>query len=91
MQFLRKREIAVLPEGSITKKKIRGKDYYYHRISRDGKRIENYVSFEQVPDLKDKIEKRKTLEKKLRELCKRQVLFLKKWHLFFPKCGKLFS
>ena len=62
------REIAVLPEGSITKKKIRGKDYYYHRISRDGKRIENYVSFEQVPDLKDKIEKRKTLEKKLREL-----------------------
>ena len=62
------REIAVLPEGSITKKKIRGKDYYYHRITRDGKRIENYVSFEQVPDLKEKIEKRKALEKKLREL-----------------------
>ena len=62
------REIAVLPEGSITKKKIRGKDYYYHRITRDGKRIETYVSFEQAPDLKEKIEKRKALEKKLREL-----------------------
>ena len=62
------REIAVLPEGSITKKKIKDKDYYYHRITRDGKRIENYVSFEQVPDLKEKIEKRKALEKKLREL-----------------------
>jgi len=62
------REIAVLPEGSITKKKIKDKDYYYHRITRSGKRIENYVSFEQVPDLKKKIEKRKALEKKLREL-----------------------
>ena len=62
------REIAVLPEGSITKKKIRDKDYYYHRVTRDGKRIENYVSFDQVPDLKEKIEKRKTLEKKLKEL-----------------------
>ncbi len=62
------REIAVLPEGSITKKKIKDKDYFYHRITRGGKRIENYVSFEQVPDLKEKIEKRKALEKKLKEL-----------------------
>ena len=62
------REIAVLPEGSITKKKVRNKEYYYHRITRNGKRVENYVSFEQVPDLKEKIEKRKALEKKLREL-----------------------
>ena len=62
------REIAILPEGSITKKKIKDKDYYYHRITRSGKRIENYVSFEQVPDLKEKIEKRKALEKKLRGL-----------------------
>ena len=31
------REIAVLPEGSITKKKIKDKDYYYHRITHDGK------------------------------------------------------
>ena len=62
------REIAVLPEGSISKKKIKDKDYYYHRITRGGKRTESYVSFEQVPDLKEKIEKRKALEKKLREL-----------------------
>ena len=62
------REIAVLPEGNLTKKKIRDRDYYYLRITRDGKRIENYVSFEQVPDLSCKIEKRKELEKKLKEL-----------------------
>lgn len=36
------REIAMLQEGSITKKKIKGKEYYYHRINRDGKRVENY-------------------------------------------------
>ena len=62
------REIAVLPEGSITKKKIRDKDYYYHRITRDGKRIEKYVGFEDVSELKANIEKRKTLEKKLKKL-----------------------
>lgn len=26
------REIAVLPQGNITVKNIKGKDYYYHRI-----------------------------------------------------------
>lgn len=32
------REIAMLPEGSVTKKKIKEKDYYYHRITRNGNR-----------------------------------------------------
>ena len=62
------REIAILPEGSITKKKIRDKEYYYHRITINGKRTENYVKFEEVPELKEQIEKRKVLEKQLKEL-----------------------
>ena len=62
------REIARLPEGGIAKKTIKGKDYYYHRITRDGKRVENYVSFESVKDLKAGIEERKKLEKELKEL-----------------------
>jgi hypothetical protein len=62
------REIARLPEGGIAKKTIKGKDYYYHRITRDGKRVENYVSFEDVKDLKAGIDKRKKLEKELKEL-----------------------
>ena len=62
------REIAMLPEGSVTKKKIRDKEYYYHRITRNGKRVENYISFEEVPELKLKIEKRKELEKELKQL-----------------------
>ncbi len=67
------REIAILPEGSITKKKIRDKEYYYHRITRNGKIVENYIAFEEVSELKNQIECRKTLEKELKEL-KKQII-----------------
>ena len=70
------RQIAMLPEGSITKKKIKEKEYYYHRITRNGKRVENYISFENVPELKSQIDKRKTLEKKLKELKELKKLIL---------------
>jgi len=46
------REIAKLPEGSITKKKIKEKEYFYHRITTNGKRVENYLSFEKISELK---------------------------------------
>ena len=62
------REIALLPGGSMAKKNIRGKDYYYHRITRDGKRTEKYVSYEDVDELKAQIEKRRHLQKELKEL-----------------------
>ncbi len=62
------REIAMLPEGSITKKKIKEKEYYYHRITRNGRRTETYLRFEEVPELKIRIEKRKKLEKELKKL-----------------------
>ncbi|MCR5468451.1 MAG: AAA family ATPase, partial [Lachnospiraceae bacterium] len=64
------REIALLPEGNLTKKKIKEKDYYYHRINREGKRKENYVSFEEVSKLREDISKRKEYEKVLKELKK---------------------
>ncbi len=67
------REIALLPEGSITKKKIKDKDYFYHRITRNGKRVENYLSFEVVPELRAQIDKRKAFEKELK-LLKSQVI-----------------
>ncbi len=62
------REIALLPEGSIAKKKVRGKEYYYHRIQQGGRRIENYLPFEELEQLREKIEKRKALEKKRKDL-----------------------
>lgn len=67
------REIAILPEGSITKKKIRDKEYYYHRITRNGKRVEKYIDFKDVAELKDRIDRRKKLEKNLKELKKQMV------------------
>ena len=64
------REIGKLPKGSITRKNINGKDYYYHRLTRDGKRSENYVNFDDAEVLKNEIALRKTLEKELKELKK---------------------
>ena len=66
------REIALLPGGSMTVKKIKDKEYYYHRISENGKRRETYVDFDQVDELRSQIEKRKAFEKELKEL-KRQL------------------
>ena len=67
------REIALLPEGSITKKKIKDKEYFYHRVTRNGKRVENYLSFEVVPKLREQIDKRKAFEKELKIL-KSQII-----------------
>lgn len=62
-----KREIALLPEGSITKKRVRGKDYYYHRITMDGRRKEIYIPFTELESLTSQIEQRKSLEIRLKE------------------------
>lgn len=62
------REIAALPSGSVSKKTIKDKVYYYHRMTRDGKIKETYVSFDDVDELKAQIKKRRALEKELKEL-----------------------
>lgn len=62
------REIAALPPGNIATKKIKGKKYYYHRITKNKKRTETYVDFGQVEELRGQIEKRKTLEAELKKL-----------------------
>lgn len=66
------KEIARLAPGSIAVKRNEGKVFYYHRISRGGSRVENYIPFEKVDSLRKEIEKRKMLEARLREL-KRSV------------------
>lgn len=66
------REIALLPRGSIAVKKIKDKEYFYHRLNENGKRRETYVDFDKVDELRAQIEKRKALEKELKEL-KRQL------------------
>lgn len=63
-------EIAALPEGSLTTKKIKNNVYSYHRVIRDKKRTEKYVPAAEADELKRQIEKRKELEKELKELIK---------------------
>lgn len=62
------REIAVLPAGGVSKKNVHGNIYYYHRITQNGKQIENYVKADEVDELISNIEKRKKLEKELKKL-----------------------
>lgn len=62
------REIAALPAGGVSKKNVHGNIYYYHRITQNGKRIENYVKADEVDELISNIEKRKKLEKELKKL-----------------------
>ena len=62
------REIALLPPGSIAAKKVKGKEYYYHRITQNQKRTETYVDFDHVDELRVQIEKRKELETELKKL-----------------------
>lgn len=62
------REIAALPQGGIAIKRVRGKEYYYHRITQNRKRSEVYLDFDEVEPLRAKIEKRKALEAELKEL-----------------------
>ena len=64
------REIALLPRGSVAVKRINDKEYYYHRINKNGKRREVYVDFDKVEELRAQIEKRKNLTKELKELRK---------------------
>ena len=63
-------QIAALPAGSITKKTVSGKVYFYHRWTEDKKRKEKYVSEEDVPALRTQIEERKALEAELKALKK---------------------
>ncbi len=62
------REIAALPPGSITVKTIKGKEYFYHRITQNKKRSEHFIDLNRVDELRKQIEKRKTLESELKEL-----------------------
>ena len=62
------REIAALPPGSVSAKKVKGKEYFYHRFTAAGKRNEIYIDFDDVEELRTQIEKRKTLEAELKKL-----------------------
>ena len=61
-------QIALLPKGSVGQKTINGKEYFYQRWTENKKRKEKYVPADEVEALRNLIEKRKALEKELKEL-----------------------
>ena len=63
-------QIAELPAGSVTKKTVNGKEYYYHRWTEEKKRREKYIPAEELDWFRKQIEQRKTLEKELKTLKK---------------------
>ncbi|MBR3418198.1 MAG: AAA family ATPase [Oscillospiraceae bacterium] len=65
-------QIALLPKGSVGQKTVNGKEYCYLRWTENKKRKEKYIPADEIETLKSNIEKRKALEKELKEL-RRQV------------------
>ena len=68
-----KRQIEMLPAGSITRKTVNGRVYFYHRWTEEKKRREKYLPAEEVDSFREKIERRKSLEKELKALQKQQL------------------
>ncbi len=62
------KEISLLPPGSITKKTVKGHDYYYYRKREEKGIKEKYISQDNLEPLSKKIQKRKELEQKLKKL-----------------------
>ena len=48
-------QIAELPVGSITRKTVNGKIYFYQRWSENGKRREKYIPLDEVAAIRHKI------------------------------------
>ena len=61
-------EIAKLPKGYISTKRIYGNIYYYHQWNENGKKISKYIRYNQIIELYDSIEKRQQLEQELKTL-----------------------
>ncbi len=66
-----KRRIDELPAGSISRKTINGKVYFYHQWQENGKTRGYSVSEEKAAEIRIQIEKRRALQKELRALEKK--------------------
>lgn len=67
LKELEERRIS-LPSGSIAKKSINGKTYYYHRTSVEGKRKEEYIPSKEAESLKARILEGRSIDKEISEL-----------------------
>ena len=63
-------QISALPAGSVTKKTVSGKEYFYHRWTENKKRREKYIPADELENFCAQIERRKALEQELKVLKK---------------------
>ena len=61
-------QISALPAGSVTKKTVNGKEYFYHRWTENKKRREKYIPADELENFRAQIERRKALEQELKAL-----------------------
>ena len=75
-------EIETLPTGGITYKKINGKEYAYYQWREDGKQRSRRIKDEELEQLSRQIERRKELQKLIKDLDNQEVNEEKKASLF---------
>ncbi len=75
MQQVYEQERAKLPHGAITRKKIKGHEYYYWMYRENGIVVNKYISSKDhdIDSLLKKVEKRKQLDQLIRKLKKEQL------------------
>ncbi len=62
------KEIALLPAGYISKKKINGSIKKYYQWTENGQKKSKYIDDETAADMEHRIDKRRMLQEELREL-----------------------
>lgn len=62
--------IEALPAGAVGRKRVNGREYYFHRWTEDRKRREKYIPFDEADELRNRIEHRKELEQEYKALMK---------------------
>lgn len=75
-------EIKTLPTGGITYKKINGKEYAYYQWREDGKQRSRRIKDEEFEQLSGQIERRKELQKLIKEIDNQEVKAEKTASLF---------
>ena len=63
-----KKQLEALPAGYVSKKNIRGKVYYYHQWSENGKKKSRYLKEAEAKTLSEQIARRRELSGQLKEL-----------------------
>ena len=71
-----KKELEMLPKGSLTKKHINGKTYYYLQWKENGKSKSKYIKEDEIDEIKSVIAHRNNIKKQIAVLKKEKISHL---------------